>query len=104
MTEATYHVQLIGSYKDGYGYIDYVFKNLERIEWDTDYLWCVQLPNWDQPPIKWGERGYLTVRDVEAGIDQWFDGKDLHYYNFSMTILQRFRPEPNIVEKEYVLD
>lgn len=104
MTEATYHVELIGSYADGYGYIDYVFKNLERVNWDTDYLWCVQLPNWNQPPIKEGERGFLTVRDVEAGVDKWFDGKELHYYNYSMTILQRFYPERHTIEKEYILD
>ncbi|MBR2248449.1 MAG: hypothetical protein IJ880_15775 [Bacilli bacterium] len=105
MTQATYHVELIGSYNEGLGYIWYVFKNLESNgDPDREYIACVRLPNWNCDKFNEGDVGYVTVKDVIEGEDRWFDGKDLHFYNYSMTIFLKFKHEKMKVVEEVILD
>ena len=101
----TYHVQLIGTYSEGMGYVWYVFENLEPMnDPDIKYIACVRLPNWNNDTFCEGDIGYVTVREVVEGEDKWFDGKDLHFYNYTMLIFLKFKHEKLKVEKEIILD
>lgn len=35
---------------------------------------CTQPPNWSAATINYGDIGYLEVKPVIAGIDEWYDG------------------------------
>ena len=104
MTTVTYHVEVIGSYNQGYGYIWHVFKNLEPLDPDIQYIACVEFPNWIKDTFNPGDKGYLTVKYVEQGIDKWFDGKDLISYNYDNVIFHVFKHEQPTVTEEIVLD
>ena len=104
MTIVTYHVEVIGSYNQGFGYIWHVFKNLESLNPDTQYIACVEFPNWVKDTFNPGDKGYLTVKYVEQGIDKWFDGKDLVPYNYDNVIFHVFKHEQPVVTEEIILD
>ena len=104
MTIVTYHVEVIGSYNQGFGYIWHIFKNLESLDPDTQYIACIEFPNWVKDTFNPGDKGYLTVKYVEQGIDKWFDGKDLISYNYDNVIFHVFKHEQPIVTEEIVLD
>ena len=65
MTTVTYHVEVIGSYNQGFGYVWHIFKNLEPINPDTMYIACIEFPNWTKDSFITGDKGYLTVKYVE---------------------------------------
>lgn len=104
MTIVTYHVEVIGSYNQGFGYIWHVFKNLESLNPDTQYIACIEFPNWVKDTFNPGDKGYLTVKYVEQGIDKWFDGKDLVPYNYDNVIFYVFKHEQPMVTEEITLD
>ena len=68
---------------DSGNYITYVFKNLETESILDKYIMCTQFPNWQHRILNVGEVGYLTYEQHLAGIDKWFDGQSLHYYNYN---------------------
>ena len=104
MTTVTYHVEVIGSYNQGFGYIWHVFKNLEPIDPDTMYIACIEFPNWTKDSFITGDKGYLTVKYVEQGVDKWFDGKNLIPYNYDNVIFLVFKHEQRMVAEEIMLD
>ena len=104
MTIVTYHVEVIGSYNQGYGYIWHVFKNLEPLDPDIQYIACVEFPNWIKDTFNPGDKGYLTVKYVEQGVDKWFDRKDLIPYNCDNIIFLVFKHEQRMVTEEIMLD
>ena len=104
MTIVTYHVEVIGSYNQGYGYIWHVFKNLEPLDPDIQYIACVEFPNWIKDTFNPGDKGYLTVKYIEQGVDKWFDRKDLIPYNCDNIIFLVFKHEQPTVTEEIVLD
>lgn len=104
MTIVTYHVEVIGSYNQGYGYIWHVFKNLEPLDPDIQYIACVEFPNWIKDTFNPGNKGYLTVKYVEQGVDKWFDRKDLIPYNCDNIIFLVFKHEQRMITEEIVLD
>ena len=104
MTIVTYHVEVIGSYNQSFGYIWHIFKNLESLNPDTQYIACVEFPNWVKDTFNPGDKGYLTVKYVEQGIDKWFDGKNLIPYNCDNVIFLVFKHEQPTITEEIILD
>ena len=104
MTIVTYHVEVIGSYNQSFGYIWHIFKNLESLNPDTQYIACIEFPNWIKDTFNPGDKGYLTVKYVEQGVDKWFDGKDFIPYNYDNVIFHVFKHEQPIVTEEIILD
>ena len=93
METLTYHVKLIATSNDGMGYINYVFEDLEFQDYDYKYIMCVRFPNWDQASFSRGDTGYVTVRYIREGIDQWYDGKDFIAYKYTNIMFVKFIPE-----------
>ena len=104
MTIVTYHVEVIGSYNQGFGYVWHIFKNLEPINPDTMYIACIEFPNWTKDSFITGDKGYLTVKYVEQGVDKWFDGKNLIPYNYDNIIFLVFKHEQRMITEEIMLD
>ena len=104
MTTVTYHVEVIGSYNQGFGYVWHIFKNLEPINPDTMYIACIEFPNWTKDSFITGDKGYLTVKYVEQGIDKWFDRKNLIPYNYDNIIFLVFKHEQRMITEEIMLD
>ena len=104
MTTVTYHVEVIGSYNQGFGYVWHIFKNLEPINPDTMYIACIEFPNWTKDSFITGDKGYLTVKYVEQGVDKWFDGKNLIPYNYDNIIFLVFKHEQHMITEEIMLD
>ena len=71
--------------EDTRGYINYVFK-LSNIEEEHlvgfKNLTCVRYPNWECKPIQLGDYGYIVYENRKAGIDTWYDGKQLVPYKY----------------------
>ena len=92
----TIHAKLLEALCDIAGYTTYVFQILDQDRTylvESDYLMCVRYPNWDSPEIKKGDKGYLEVKEVNAGIDQWFDGNNMNYYKYDDIIFYKFIKE-----------
>lgn len=100
----TYHAKLVTSYKDGMGYINYVFEDLEFKDYDYKYIMCVRFPNWDQSNFNIGDIGYVTVRYVREGIDKWYDGNEFITYKYTNIIFLKFIPEHEKITTEIILD
>lgn len=103
MKELTFKGKLIAKSSGWMGYITYVFENLEALEPDLKYVMCVQFPNWDQPHISLGDRGFTHVRFVQEGVDTWFNGSSYIPYRNTDVHFIRFIPEGKIPE-DVVLD
>lgn len=88
----TLHVKLMASVQEGMGYITYVFENLEYTNPDFQYIMCVQFPNWEGLPPKNGDEGYVSLRYIQAGVDQWFDGKEFVFYKYTNVQFLKFVP------------
>ena len=104
MTTVTYHVEVIGSYNQGFGYIWHIFKNLEPTNPDIMYITCIEFPNWIKDTFNPGDKGYLTVKYVEQGVDKWFDGKNFIPYNCDNVIFLVFKHEQLTITEEIILD
>lgn len=92
----TLHAKLLEAVCDIEGYITYVFEILDQQRQnltESDYLMCVRYPNWEQSPINKGDQGYLNVKEVHAGIDQWYDGSKMIYYKYDDIIFYKFIKE-----------
>mgnify|MGYP003289653502 CR=1 FL=1 len=105
METQTYHAKLVASNKDGMGYTNYVFEDLEFQNYDYKYVMCVRFPNWEQSPIYINDVGYVTVRFVQEGVDKWYDGKDFNTYKYTNVVFMKFIPEKPVLETaEIILD
>lgn len=105
--EITYHVVLKGFINNGTGYVNYVFENLEFQDYDFHYITAVRFPNWDCKNIKVGERGYVVVKYVQEGKDEWYnkETKEFNKYLDTNIIFLKFIPEkPEIETTEIILD
>lgn len=94
---------LEGKLDEGMGYTTYVFRNLEESRWDTKYKMVTRCPNWDHRNINIGEEGFLTYADYEAGKSKWYDGKDFHFYRYTMSQFMKFVEKPKQITTEYVM-
>lgn len=96
--------QLVASQEDSFGYITYVFKCLEDdIAYDTRYIMCVRYPNWMHRPVTLGEIGYLSFKEVRAGIDKWFDGENMIPYKYDDIQFIKFIEKPEEISCEYIM-
>lgn len=101
----TYHVILQQILKEEFGYISYVFENLEFQDYDYHFLTVTRFPNWNQRHLEIGEVGYVVVKYVQEGIDKWYDGKEFIPYTNDHIIFLKFIPEkPKVVPTEIILD
>lgn len=94
--------RLLASEEDSQGYITYVFECLdEDMINETKYIMCTRFPNWDHKDISLGEVGYLKFFEVEAGIDKWFDGKNMVPYRYDGCHFIKFVKKPEKVDHKY---
>lgn len=87
--------KLLASEEDTLGYITYVFLCLDKeIQRQTKYLMCTRFPNWEHRNLEIGEIGYLTIFEIRAGIDKWFDGNKMVPYNYNNIQFLKFIKNP----------
>ena len=85
--------KLLAQETDTYDYTTYVFKVLEEDEQkklDTKYIMCTKRPNWDHRELIISEVGYLEFREIQEGVDKWYDGKNFVSYRYSAVEFQKF--------------
>ena len=104
MEEVTLHVKLKAKYIDIGDYITYVFENLRPHYWEYNFIMCVQFPNWNQSEISVGDVGYVSVRYVEEGVTQWYDGEKMNVYKHTNVVFLKFVKESGKVDKEFLID
>lgn len=101
----TLYCKLVAIEHDPLGYIIYVFENLEpKIPFGYRYIMTTRWPNWNHKSLELNEIGYLTYKEVKAGIDTWFDGKKFIPYNCSNVIFIKFIKDENkdITKKDII--
>ena len=104
MGEITLYVKLNAKAIDIGGYITYVFENLNYKTYDTQYVMCVQFPNWNQSEIEVGDVGYVNVRYVEEGISKWYDGEKMNVYKYTNVVFLKFVKESEQINKDFLVD
>ena len=104
MEEVTLHVKLNAKYIDIGDYTTYVFENLDYKDYDSQYIMCVQFPNWNQSPIEIGDIGYVNIRYVKEGISQWFDGEKMNVYKYTNVVFLKFIKEQEQINREFLVD
>lgn len=104
MEELTLYVKLNAKAIDIGGYITYVFENLNYKDYESQYIMCVQFPNWNQSDIEIGDIGYVNVKYVKEGISQWYDGEKMNVYKYTNVVFLKFVKEPEKVNKEFLVD
>ena len=104
MEELTLRVCLREKNIDMGNYITYVFENLNPQDYDSQYLMCVQFPNWNQSEIKKGDIGYVNVRYVKEGISQWYDGEKMNTYKYTNLVFLKFIKEQEQVGNDFLVD
>ena len=79
----TIHAKLV-TYRHGcWGYINYVFQDIDHPE--SDYIYCTRFPNWDCPDLNIGDIGFLKCRFVIGGDSRWYDWKNDRYVPYKYT-------------------
>lgn len=82
------------AYREDVGdYTTYVFEMINFPDEFNRYIMCTKFPNWDVPPIKIGDVGYLRYRCVIAGKDVWFNGSEYIPYKCTNIHFLNFIPE-----------
>ena len=104
MEEITLHVKLVAKTIDLGDYITYVFENINYKDYESQYIMCVQFPNWNQSAITIGDVGYVNVRYVKEGISQWYDGEKMNVYKYTNVVFLKFIKEQEPVNKEFLVD
>lgn len=79
------------------GYTTYVMEVLESDEVTLHgfkYLTCTRFPNWSDPILSIGDKGYLNYRDIKEGVDLWYNDAngDMVPYKYSFTQYVKFVP------------
>lgn len=64
---------------------------------------CIRYINWEHRAISLGEIGYLHFKEVRAGVDKWFDGKDFIPYRYNDIQFIKFIAKPEKVDQEYIM-
>nr|DAE51863.1 MAG TPA: hypothetical protein [Bacteriophage sp.] len=67
------HCKLLTYQIDPGDYVIYVFRNLDSLSTCDKYIMCTKHPNWQSKPVKIGQKGYLKIKEIEAGKDTWYD-------------------------------
>lgn len=86
------------------GYVIYVFKNLDNNPpFGYKYIMITRWPNWNDKDPEIGEIGYITYKEVVAGVDTWFDGTKFVPYNYTNLVYIKFVKEKLDNSKEIIL-
>jgi hypothetical protein len=96
-------VKLLVSNEDSFGYITYVFENIETTDLYEKYIMCIRYPNWQQGTININEIGYLQYEEVRAGIDKWFDGQTMVAYKYNAIQFIKFVAKKQETRYEYTI-
>lgn len=96
-------VRLIASETDSLGYITYVFQRLEDYTASSKYIMCIRYPNWEHKKLRLGDEGFLHFEEIRAGIDKWYDGKQMVPYNYNSIQFIKFVYKPEDEECKYVM-
>lgn len=91
--------KLLVKQTDALNYTNYVFEVVDKDEIDrlgTKYILATRFPRWDHRKIEIGEVGYLSFIEIRAGLDKWFDGKEMIPYRYNTIQFIKFikKPEP----------
>ncbi len=92
------------AYEDDFGYINYIFLNLESTNMYNKYILCTRYPNWQHRELKLGEIGFLTYREIDAGIDEWFDGTNFIPYRYSTVQFIKFIDKPEEQDDNIIIN
>ena len=96
--------RLVAKEVDTLGYVTYVFECLdEEVIKDTRYIMCTRYPNWEHRKIDLDEVGYLNFVEIRAGIDKWFNGKDMIPYNYNNIQFIKFVKKPRSQNHKYIM-
>lgn len=101
----TIYGKLVAIQYDTLEYINYVFKlvnNDARILHNSEFITCVRFPNWDCKELKIGDIGYILINKIKAGVDTWYDGKEIIPYKYDHMQFVKFIPAGES-KKEYIL-
>lgn len=96
-------VRLIASEVDSLGYTTYVFRNLEDCAASSKYIMCIRYPNWDHKKLRIGDEGYVHCEEIRAGVDKWYNGKEMVPYNYNSVQFIKFVYKPVEEERKYVM-
>jgi len=69
----TQKAKLLAQHDEPGGYTVYVFENLDFDKLYDKYVMCTRFPNWQCDELNIGDTGFLKFREVEGGIDCWYD-------------------------------
>ncbi len=96
--------KLVAKQIDCFGYITYVFENLEEyMIKETKYIMCIRYPNWEHKDLELEEVGYLQFEEIRAGIDKWFDGEKMIPYRYNAIQFIKFVDKPEEKDYKYVM-
>lgn len=98
--------KLLVKLTDALNYTNYVFEVLETDEIDrlgTKYILATRFPNWDHRVIEIGEVGYLSFIEIRAGLDKWFDGKNMIPYRYNIIQFIKFIKKPETQTYKYII-
>lgn len=87
--------KLVASETDSLNYTTYVFECLEKdVKIETEYIMCTRWPNWEHRKIEIGEIGFLSFFEIRAGIDKWYNGKNMIPYRYNNIQFIKFLKKP----------
>ena len=99
--------KLLEKLEDNLGYTIYVFElldNEDKLREHTKFIMCTKCPNWETPEIMIDEVGYLEVKTVIAGKDEWFNGNDFVKYNYNNIWFIKFVPKAKKNADELIIE
>ena len=99
----TVHCELLAKEHDLGGYTTYVFRNLDNASFGHKYIMCTRWPRWEHRTIDIGEVGYLTYKEVIAGVDTWWDGSDFIPYNYTNIVFIKFVSKKDNSKKDIII-
>lgn len=100
----TIRCKLICQEDDIGGYVIYVFKVLEEPkEFGRKYVMVTRWPNWNHRSLETNEIGYLSYKEVHAGVDTWYDGSNFIPYNYTNNVFIRFVKEQDNKSKDIII-
>lgn len=75
MEYKTYYVRILGIKPKANGYRELALENLDYDDIEKKYIVCSICPNWETPNLYVGLEGCITLKEVQAGIDKYYDYK-----------------------------
>ncbi len=93
--EITIHGTLVALSEDVGNYTVYVFENLDAVDEGNKYIMCTRLPNWNQADLVIGDTGYISFKEITAGLDKWYNERtqEMLDYRYSQVYFIKFVPE-----------